>query len=295
MMKRLFLLFGLIFSNQALAADDPDALYRQGRFDEAEKAYVQLDMDHPKDIRYRYNRGCTAFQKADYQTAKAAFSSVLRRAKDNDTRFKTAYNLGNTAFNLGDFVSAIAYYKQAIRYNPACEDARYNLELSLMALEKGEKNRDDESDTPPQKDACQGEKDKGQPTEGKEGDDPDAPSQDRSDQQPSQGVGQKDSKGHTASGQDGINEEKKTTRSDGGQKAGQTSPKDLSGELKPLQALSPQETQGGDPASGRQTMSMIDKKRAEALLDNIKEDRSRFLRSQVSGDKKHGVPSGKDW
>ncbi len=49
-----------------------------------------------------------------------------------------------------------------------------------------------------------------------------------------------------------------------------------------------------DQASG-QVMSGTDKKKAEALLDNIKEDRSRFLRFQVPKDKEHGVESGKDW
>ena len=41
--------------------------------------------------------------------------------------------------------------------------------------------------------------------------------------------------------------------------------------------------------------AMLDRKKAEALLENIKEDRSRFLRFQVPEDKKNGVPSGKDW
>ena len=42
-------------------------------------------------------------------------------------------------------------------------------------------------------------------------------------------------------------------------------------------------------------VSMIDKKKAGALLDNIKEDRSRYLRLQIPQDKKNGVSSGKDW
>jgi hypothetical protein len=39
----------------------------------------------------------------------------------------------------------------------------------------------------------------------------------------------------------------------------------------------------------------IDKKKAEALLDNIKENRSRFLGLMMSGEERRGVPSGKDW
>ena len=41
--------------------------------------------------------------------------------------------------------------------------------------------------------------------------------------------------------------------------------------------------------------AMMDKKKAEALLDNIKENRSKYLRFQVPREKRGGVPSGKDW
>jgi hypothetical protein len=40
---------------------------------------------------------------------------------------------------------------------------------------------------------------------------------------------------------------------------------------------------------------MLDKKKAEALLDNLQEDRSRFLQFQIPEDKRTGVTSGKDW
>ena len=126
----------LLLQNVGLAADPPDKLYRQGRFEEAEKAYAKADMDHPKDIRFRYNRGCAAFQNGQYKEAEAAFSSVMRRAKDSDVRFRAGYNLGNTAYKQGDYVSAAEHYKAALAANPDSADARYNLELSLRAIEK---------------------------------------------------------------------------------------------------------------------------------------------------------------
>ena len=90
-------LLPLLLPNPGLAADPPDKLYRQGRYEEAEKAYAKADMDHPRDIRFRYNRGCAAFQNGQYKDADAAFSSVMRRAKDGNVRFRAAYNLGNSA------------------------------------------------------------------------------------------------------------------------------------------------------------------------------------------------------
>ena len=138
------------FLSRAIAAEHPDELYRQGYFAEAEEAYAHLDMDHPDDIRYRYNRGCAAFQRIEYQAARAAFSSVLRRVEDNEMRFRTAYNLGNTAFMQDDFSSAMAYYKQAIFYNPLSEDAKYNLELTLRALQELKRKKTDEKKMRPE-------------------------------------------------------------------------------------------------------------------------------------------------
>ena len=295
------LLFGLISSTHAEADEDPDELYRQGCFAEAEKAYAASDMDHPKDLRYRYNRGCAAYKNSDYQAAMAAFSSVLKRTQakdpqttgqDIETLFKTAYNLGNTAFKQGDFGSAAAYYKQAIICNPENEDTKYNLEIALIELAKQKKSKTEEPKTQPQKDSDKTEDQADQSKTCKEGED-----SDKSSGEPAQE--HKNDKGQTETGQPGKSEEEKATGSDKGEKVEEESPKDLSGELKALQR--PPAQQEDDQASGS-AISMpkvpsggIDKKKAEALLDNIKEDRSRFLRFQTPKDKKHGVQSGRDW
>jgi len=264
----LTLLFVLILSAVALAAEDPDELYRQGQFSEAEKAYTHLDMDHPKDIRFRYNRACAAYQSSDYKGATAAFSSVLRRTKDNETRFKTAYNLGNTAFKQGDFATAVAYYKQAITYNPENTDAGYNLELALMQQEK-QKQEQKKNKTKDQK----------------------KQSQDGSSQPQDKEKKSKDSKEGKNSGKQSQG---KTSEQKASQGQDQQDKKDRSGDLEPLQAMPEEGSAGGDKNTG-QAMSAIDRKKAEALLDNLKEDRSHFMRFQIPKDKRNGVQSGRDW
>jgi len=256
--------FVLILSAVALAAEDPDELYRQGRFTEAEKAYTHLDMDHPKDIRFRYNRACAAYQNSGYKGATAAFSSVMRRAKDNETRFKTAYNLGNTAFKQGDFATAVAYYKQAITYNPENKDAGYNLELALIQQEKQKKNKAKDQKKQPQEGSSQPQDKESKSKDNKGEKDSDRQSQGKTpEQKASQGQDQQDKKDH-------------------------------SGDLEPLQAMPEKGNTEGDKNTG-QAMSAVDRKKAEALLDNLKEDRSRFMRFQVPEDKRHGVRSGKEW
>ena len=277
---------GLICFTNALAAEEPDALYNRGRFAEAEKAYADSDMNHPKDIRHRYNRGCAAYQNSDYQGASAAFSSVLRRADDGETRFKAAYNLGNTAYKQGDFDSAIAYYKKAILSNPENPDAKYNLELALKGLQKAKEQKEQDSEKGSQEDSEQGGKGK-QPDAGeKEEASKEPPQEESSDQKESAGQDQRDQQGKAESGQESANQQDK------GRKAEQNVPEDLSGDLQALQALSEAEDDGD--VSDR-AVSSTDRNKAEALLDNIKENRQRFLQFQIPEDKQRGVASGKAW
>jgi Ca-activated chloride channel family protein len=279
----IFLLFGLAFTTRALAADNPDELYNQGRFAEAEKGYARLDMDHPKDIRYRYNRGCAAYQNSDLQGAVAAFSSALRRAADDEIPFRATFNLGNIAFKQSDFESAVAHFKKAVVYNPASEDARYNLELALRELEKQkEANRDgQESEQPKNTDESKGEQDAQKTDNQQTGSDSQQQQKEVSEQESSQTPDQ------STAEQGEQSKEPGDSRSEA---ARENLPRDLSGELEALNP--PAEDRGEEQPLG---LAPIDRKKAEALLDNIQEDRSRFLRFQVPKEKRYGVRSGKDW
>jgi len=288
------LLVWVTFPIGALAAENPDELYNQGRFAEAQKAYGAADMDHPKDTRYRYNRGCAAYQNSDYQGAAGAFSSVLKRAQDDETRFRSAYNLGNTAFKQGDLASAAAHYKQAILWNPENKDAKHNLELVLRELEKAKPSKDQGPEQPWEQDAGQQDNKADQNKGDKQGKGPDKPSgeEEPSDEASSQAKDQGKDRAQGQSGQDEPSQPTEGAESGERQRAEQNTAQDLSGELKARQDL-PEAKQYEEPQGA--VMSMVDRKKAEALLDNVKENRSKFFRFQVPEDKKHGVPSGKDW
>jgi len=300
--KTLIFLFSFIFCTQVLAAEDPDELYSEGRFAEAQEAYNNLDMKNPKDIRFRYNRGCAAYQNSDYQGAMAAFSSVLRRTKSKDPsakgddkiRFRAAYNMGNVAFRQGDFVSAVKYYKEVILYNSQSDDARYNLELSLKKLEE-QKKKEEESKPEGSKGDKERDKQSEEEKDGKDSrssSDEKTPDEKTQDEKETQGMDreQKEDK----SGPEGREKREKEdgAASEKRQEAKGGSSKDLSGELKPRQELAEQQGENQVPDS---RASVMNKKKAEALLDNINEDRSRFLRFQIPEEKRNGVSSGRDW
>jgi Ca-activated chloride channel family protein len=281
-----------LLPHAGLATDLPDELYRQGRYEDAEKAYAKADMDHPKDIRFRYNRGCAAFQNGQYQEADAAFSSVMRRAEDGNVRFRAAYNLGNTAYKLEDYASAAEYFKAALTAKPDSEDARYNLELSLRAIEKMKQKQSDAPNTEPE----MGEKkDKGKEEKNSEDNgqsqDKDTQKQDQKQEDSRDGDGEKppdDPKPEDTAEPDGNQdqgskqEKKPETESD----------EDMAGDLKPRQALSELQRKNGQPKTDGST---IDQKKAEALLDNVQENPSALLQFMMPEENQHGTASGRDW
>jgi Ca-activated chloride channel family protein len=205
------------------------------------------------------------------------------REQADEIHFKAAYNLGNTAFKKGDFESAAAHYKQAILKNPENSDAKYNLELALRELEKTKENKSPEGGSSPQKDTHQpGDKgDQSNTGEKEQGQDKQSQAQDQ----------QRNEKEKAASDEQETSRQPKATGKDEVEKDEPDSSKDLSGALDSLSDMPEQKQDDSLNQSGL----LLDRKKAEALLDNLKEDRSRFLRFQIPEDKKHGVQSGKDW
>jgi len=285
----LFLLAGgTVLGSPAQGAQDPDELYRKGRYAEAQEIYARSDMDHPRDLRYRYNRGCAQYQAGDYQGAMAAFSSVLRRAEDREIRFKSAYNLGNATFKMDDPGLAIEFYRQALRIDPGQENARHNLEIALRAREAQKKEKEKKEEGARRQRARKDGADTSGQEKGGETKSPDSGPQKDGDrkgagdpqetQRGSQTAGDQDGKKETGKGHSGDSEEHV--------------PEDLSGELQARETL-PEPTE--PMKEGAAAVSSMDRKKAEALLDNVAEDRSKFLRRQMSQKACRQAASGKDW
>ena len=246
------------------AATNGDALYRQGKFKEAQEAFGKAGMDHPQDARFRYNRGCAAFQAADLDAAGAAFTSVLKRTEDQEIRFRALYNSGAVAFKKGDFPSAAKHFKEALKVKPNDDDTRYNFELSLR-MKTAEEDKDN------------------QPGEEKTGDPGDVPEK-------GEGNDSKEDEGDDENGE--RKDEKGENGENSGEKGQKQNQEDLSGDL--------EGPEGGDdpvpptPGPSPPADARMARNRAEALLDNVKDDRSILLEGMKRQEKQTGG-SGKKW
>jgi len=265
--------FGPVISVHA--DESGEDLYRQGRYAEAEKQFLQQDMDHPLDARFRYNRGCAAYGNEDYQAASAAFQSVLARSEDPEMRRRSLYNFGNAAFNSGQFDKAVAAYKSALALDPNDSDAGYNLELALRSIREAQKQQEQQQDSGKQDDSeQQGSQDSSEAskTKDRQQEDKGEKTEQKPDQQEVEDRSEKENK---------LSQKAETAKNN-----------------KP----SPQEETNGTNGAGSErspekqeeqtAAAPMDAKMAEALLDNVEENRKPYYLFQARG---AATRSGKDW
>lgn len=265
-------------ATSVLAAASGEELYKQGKYKEAYDAFTKADMDNPKKIYNRYNRGCAAVKIDDVKSGEAAFTSVLTRTDDPDIRFRAFYNRGVTAFKKGDMGSAIDDFKNALKLNPEDEDARFNLELALLqkklSEQKGNGQKKDE-DSQPEKSQ-----------------DP-SKSEDKEDNTGQKHV--KDNKKDTGNSQQ--NDKKQNDRQEdntGGQDMEQDTEqdKDLSGNLAATEKEDNNRLESMEESPVSE--SHMNKNKAEALLENVNDDFS-ILMKEMKKQKKQIGESGKKW
>ncbi len=280
----LFLIIAMIIicpENHSFASDDPEELYKQGHYKEAEQAFIKKDMDHPKDVRNRYNRGCASFQNSNYKGASAAFRSALKRTKDKQIKFQSAYNLGNSLFKQGDLKSAAHAFSQAIKLKSGDEDSRYNYELALKMIKENKKQEEEKKKEKQDKGGDQDKKD------GKKKED--SNKKQDNDMNKTEDQGKKDQTEDSNEKKDGENQN--TDNGEDGQNRNTEKAEEEKNSHQPEKGGS--QGKDADTSKEYQTGDM-NRNQAEAFLNNIDEDPSEINRFRFRG-KEHLPSSGKDW
>ncbi|MBL0717628.1 MAG: VWA domain-containing protein [Desulfosarcina sp.] len=280
--------------NHGLATENPEELYKQGNYQEAEKAFIKKDMDHPEDVRNRYNRGCASFQNSNYEGASAAFRSALKRTKQNkrnkQIRFQSAYNLGNSLFKQGKLQASADAFKQAIKLNPGDEDARYNYGLALKMIEEHKKQEEKQKEKQ-ENDQEQNKKDdkkkKDSKDQNKDQNNKEQHNDDNVNKPEDQNKKDQDNKSNEKKDKKNQNQDKKQDDQEQNKKESEQ------------KKMPDQPNKGGDESQGAGTSEEykagdMSRNKAEAFLDNIDENPSEINRFRFRG-KKHLPSSGKDW
>jgi tetratricopeptide (TPR) repeat protein len=86
---------------------------------------------HAQTVEQRYQQGNTAYQQGKFAEAVAAYESIL---KAGYTGGEICFNLGNAYYKQGNMGMAVLYYERALRFLPADDDVRHNLQLANLQI-----------------------------------------------------------------------------------------------------------------------------------------------------------------
>ena len=127
---------------ESLAAKNErgNQLYSQGKYEDAEKAYLSAQVDNPGKPEILYNLGNSLIRQKRYREGVQALGQSIDKG-DTATKEKGWYNTGNAFFSSGNYKGSADAFIQALKLDPSDRDAKHNLELSLRMLKEQEQEK----------------------------------------------------------------------------------------------------------------------------------------------------------
>jgi Ca-activated chloride channel family protein len=150
LVKKLIPLASIVFivsmlascSDGKLLLVEANYLHSRGRYDEAIIPYLRALNFESAAPYAEYGLGLTFHSLDEGRAALRRFETsqrLLERlppAEHRELRFRINYNSGIIFFEEGDYSAAAAAFRDALRSDPRRVDAKRNLELSLMSIER---------------------------------------------------------------------------------------------------------------------------------------------------------------
>jgi tetratricopeptide (TPR) repeat protein len=86
---------------------------------------------HAQTVEQRYQQGNALYQQGKFAEAAAAYETIL---KAGYTGGEICFNLGNAYYKQGNMGKAILNFERALRFLPADDDVRHNLQLANLQI-----------------------------------------------------------------------------------------------------------------------------------------------------------------
>jgi Ca-activated chloride channel homolog len=123
--------------------------YKQGQFEQALPAYQKAVTQNPNNAIARYNLANARYRTGNLPEAEKSFDELIEKIPEKTYKEKGYYNKGVTLTKQKKLPESIEAYKDALKLDPADEDARFNLQKAL--LEQKKQNQGQEKKQPQQK------------------------------------------------------------------------------------------------------------------------------------------------
>jgi tetratricopeptide (TPR) repeat protein len=136
--------------------------YNEGNYAEAELDYRRALEADPENARALFNLGNALYRQGRYDEAASLFDALTRLAPSDINLASAYHNLGNSHLGAQRYGEGIEAYKNALRISPSDDDTRYNLEYAMKHLQEpppgeqqageGEGDGDESGETDPPQD-----------------------------------------------------------------------------------------------------------------------------------------------
>jgi len=300
------------FSRLLEAVEEGNRLYEEQHFDEALQSYDAAEQRISNKPRIHFNRGNALFKLGKPKEAREAYLRAMG-SKEPDFKKKNYYNIGNTFLAEGAFKDAISYYRRALEIDAEFDDARFNLEVALRAIEQQKQNqksnsgqkKDDQGEEQQQKD--EGDKDQQEEGDQKKDDEQqegDEQKQDEKDEQQEdqekddQNEEQQDEKQDDGSKDDQQEQDKKGQQQQQDEKEQQNQQqqadqqKEGQSDKEGKQDKQPQES---SPSRSERQPGRLSPAQVEALLEAMRENEKPFQMHKFVLPKYKNKQIEKDW
>jgi Ca-activated chloride channel homolog len=114
-------------SDEQKLVRDGNKFYKEKKFTEAEKNYLNALGKQANSYRGSFNLGDAYYKQGKYKQASEQFEMLAAKKASNDTLSKVYHNLGNAYLKQKEFEKSITAYKNSLKQNSDDEEARYNL------------------------------------------------------------------------------------------------------------------------------------------------------------------------
>jgi tetratricopeptide (TPR) repeat protein len=132
--------------------------YKKAKYSEAIKQYSQVTAKNPASITAQHNLGNALYKNSQLNEAVDAYDKALEASTTPEDKARIYYNKAVVLQNSKKLPECIEAYKAALKFNPADDDARLNLQKALQ--QQKQKQQDNKQPKKPKEDPKKKDKDK---------------------------------------------------------------------------------------------------------------------------------------
>lgn len=125
--------------------------YNDDNYADAEINYRKALEQEQQRLEGHFNLGNALYKQGKFDEAVRAYDTARQYAADARTRADVSYNIGNARLKAQEYQKAIESYVDALKLNPDDQEAKYNLSYALRMLQQQQQQKSDQQQDKQQK------------------------------------------------------------------------------------------------------------------------------------------------